>query len=489
MTDVARFQPVPGEKAWDLRWLDPGAFPGFVVALVLVACIAALDYVTGYEVRLAVLYLLPIALATWTGGRRAGMLVVALASLCWLTSFRSSHGYSREIFFYWEGLVMFMVYVTIVWLLARLHRALKRADERFLRVLEELHAGVYVVDHDRRRILYANRRLAAMLSMDTLSLSAADLEERFVRAMKAQSIESWPDASPRGETRFVSGEVRDAATGRWYLVQAGPVPWSRNRRVSLKVITDISEQKHAQALKQQHREMLHQSARLTALTEITSTLAHEINQPLMAVASYTDACLRLLRRGQTDQREVLTALEKCQRQAIRAGKMINTMREFIHSRHPRPRPCDINAVVRESLDLADTQIEGAGVNVQLRLAEGLPLTQADPTLLAQVVINLLQNAIEAMQGSAPAERALTVATGTHADGSIIVSVSDQGPGLPDDIADAAYQPFFTTKPQGLGLGLSICRSVVEAHGGRLWHEANAPRGCTFYFTVPPEVHT
>jgi C4-dicarboxylate-specific signal transduction histidine kinase len=485
MTDLAEKRPILWAKRWGWRWTSLGPMQGFVVSLMVVASVAALDYVTGYELRLAILYLLPIALSTWTGGPRAGMVIVAAASLCWLVTFRSTHAYSQEVFFYWEGLVMFTVYITFVWLLARLHVALRRADERFLRVLEELHAGVYVIDHDRARIVYANRRLADMINKDPLSLGVADLEGRFCGAMAEASAEL---SSRPGEARFVSREVRDLATGRWYLVQAGPVPWNRNRRVSLKVITDISDQKHAQSLKQQHRDMLHQSARLAALTEIASTLAHEVNQPLMAIASYNDACLRLLQRPESDRDDVVAALEKCRGQAIRAGQIISSMREFIRSRHPRPIHCDINAVARESLDLADTQIEDSCVTADLVLADALPLTQADPTLLVQVVVNLVQNAIDSMRLASPTQRALTVATGIHTDGSIMVSVSDQGQGLPAGMGDELYRPFFTTKPQGLGLGLSICRSVVEAHGGRLWHEANQGPGCTFHFTVPPAAH-
>jgi C4-dicarboxylate-specific signal transduction histidine kinase len=488
MTDLVESEPVPPVKRWDWQGASLSATQGFVTALLLVACVAALDYVTGYELRLAVLYLLPIAFSTWTGGRRAGMLIVAAASLCWLVTFRSTHAYSREIFFYWEGLVMFAVYITFVWLLARLHVALRRADERFLRVLEELHAGVYVIDHDRARIVYANRRLASMMNKNPLSMGVADLEARFCGAMGAAIGEPSSRSTRSREAPFVSGEVRDLATGRWYLVQAGPVPWNKSGHVSLKVITDITEQKHAQSLKQQHREMLHQTARLSALTEIASTLAHEINQPLMAIASYNDACLRLLRRPEIDRSDVIAALEKCRGQAIRAGEIISRMREFIRSRHPRPIHCDINAIVRESLDLADTQIEDRCVTVRLRLADALPLTQADPTLLVQVVVNLVQNAIDSMQSSAPTQRALTISTAMHTDGSIIVSVSDRGQGLPDGIGDELYRPFFTTKPQGLGLGLSICRSVVEAHGGRLWHDADQGPGCTFHFTVPPLAH-
>jgi C4-dicarboxylate-specific signal transduction histidine kinase len=476
--------PRPVVTGW--RWAASGALPGFIVALALVGCVAAVDYVTGYELRLAILYLVPIALSTWTGGRVAGVAIASAGSLCWMLSFRFAHVYSHPIFFYWEGLVMVAVFVTFVWLLARLRVALTRADERFLRVLEELHAGVYVVDADRGRVLYANPSLARMINKDPSALEAAELEAIFRNGVAGPSIQAPRQTLRVDETGFASDEVRDAATGRWYLVQTGPVPWSRNRHVSLRVVTDISEQKHAQQLKMQHRDMLHQTARLAALAEIASTLAHEINQPLMAIASYNDACLRLL-RGHTDHRsDVMAALEKCRGQVNRAGRIISRMREFIQSRHPRPVHCDVNAVVSEALDLVGIQLEEGGVATRLLLADPLPLTRADSTLLAQVVVNLVQNAIDAMQPCVPGHRELTIATGLDPQGCILVSVADQGQGIPESIANALYRPFVTTKPRGLGLGLSICRSVVEAHDGRLWHCANSGPGCTFYFTIPPE---
>jgi C4-dicarboxylate-specific signal transduction histidine kinase len=483
LPEIAGNLPLSQPIASNLRWLEVGAEPGLVLAVVLVCCVALLDYVTGYEVRLAILYLLPIALSTWSGGPKAGMLIVAAASLCWLVSFRSSHTYSGEVFFYWEGLAMFSVYVAIVWLLARLRAALRRADERFLRVLEELHAGVYVLDHDRAAIAYANRRLGSMLGVEASSLRASELEQRF-GAAPAACYSVPPAHAGTTHTVFVSAEVRDKATGRWYLVQSGPVPWTRNRRVTLRVITDISEQKHAASLRQQHRDMLYRTARLAALAEIASTLAHEVNQPLMAIASYTDACLRLLAQPRPDDGEVVGALEKCRRQAVRAGAIISRMREFIRSRHPHPRACDVNTVIRESLDLVDVHIEEVCVNVEVAVADDLPPIHADPTLLVQVVVNLLQNAIDAMRGCPLSQRTCTVATRRNGDGAILVSVADRGCGLPEGSGDDLYRPFFTTKPQGLGLGLSICRSVVEAHGGDLWHEATPGGGCTFHFTVP-----
>jgi len=454
-------------------------------AFVLAALVAALDYATGYELRFAVLYLFPIAVATWTGGLRAGALMVGISGLFWLASFRSTHRYSGEIFFYWEGVVMVAVYITFVLLLTRLRVALTRADERFVRVLDELHSAVYVTDQDSDRILYANQSLSRLIEADPRTLGAAALHERFGLGDAAvDATQHGRDESPA--TGFVSREVRARRGGRWYLVQVGPIPWKSGRTVSLQVITDISEQKHAQALKRQHQDILHQTARVTALAEIASSLAHEVNQPLMAIASYNDACLRVLGATHFDKNDLVTALQRCREQALRAGRIIGRVRDFIRSRRPTPGRCDVNALVRESLELLEAQLEDKAVTIDVSLPGDLPMTHADQTLLVQVIVNLVQNAIDAMEQCAPSDRRLSLQTATAPDGAIVVSVSDRGAGIPEGVVDQIFTPLITTKARGLGLGLSICRSVVEAHGGRIWHSANPEGGCSFHFSLPAE---
>ncbi len=455
------------------------------LALLLTGLIGGLDYFSGYDLRLGSLYLLPIGVATWSAGRRAGLLLAALACLCWLFSFGPTHGDTPPMLFYWDGVVLAATFLVFVLLLDRLRLALRRSDERFVRVLDEMHAAVYVTDPDDGRILYANRRLTEMLGSTAIDLCESDLP---------QHLTSAAHGTPAGDRRvvvsgsagFTSDELRDPATGRWYLVQSGRIPWKDRSTASLKVITDISDRRHAQFLRRENQDMLHRTARLSALAEATSALAHEINQPLMAIASYNDACLRLLTSEAPDRAELVRALEKSRAQALRAGDIVARMRDFILSRRPQPVLCELNAIVHEALEVIETSLEEQGVAIDVALAEPLPPVLADRFLLGQVVVNLLENAVDAMRSLAPPNRRIRVATGRQPDGAIGVSISDHGEGIPAMIDQHLFAPFRSTKPQGLGLGLSICRSVVEAHGGHLWHSANPDGGTTFHFTIATE---
>lgn len=460
-------------------WIAPaGAGRWVALALLLTALIGVLDYLSGYELRLGSLYLLPIMLATWSAGHHAGLSIAAAACLCWLLSFNSSHGYARPELFYWDGLVMVVVFIVFVILLTRLRLALQRADERFVRVLDEMHAAVYVMDAHSGRILYANRRLAEMIGAEPNGLCAADLPQYLTGGDGDHRRSVLPTSHG-----FSSEERRDPASGRWYLVQFGAIPWQDTSAVTLIVVTDISDRRHAQFLRRENRDMMYRTSRLSALAEATSVLAHEINQPLMAIASYNDACLRLLASETMERAELAHALEKSRGQAIRAGNIVTRMRNFVRSKHPQPVLCELNAIVREAIELMEARIEDHCVVVTMMLAEHLPPILADRFLLEQVVVNLLENAVEAMRPLAQPRRRLTVSTGWQPAGAIIVSISDHGEGIPAAIDKYLYTPFRSTKPEGLGLGLSICRSVVEAHGGRLWHDPNPGGGTIFHFTI------
>ena len=451
-----------------------------LAALAMVAVIAALDYWTGYEIRLAILYMLPIALATWFGGVAAGTLVSATAVACWGISFRPNHVYSSELFYYWEGLLMVATFAIFMALLHRLRRALAQADSRFLHVLNGFSAAIHVLDEKNGNVLYANRHCADMLKTAPDAASIAAFEARLTL------LEPLGQAAPASDSsmQFNYQEARDEVTGDWYLVQSTPLRWVNNERVTLRVVMNITERKQALVLKRQHQDMLHNTARFSVLAEIASMLGHEINQPLMAITAYNNASIMLLSRSEPDLSEVIAALEKCKAQAIRASHIVDRTRSFLQRRSTTLAHCDINEVIIQAAQSLELDMHGSAISFAVELEETLPETVFDRVLIEQVVVNLLRNAIDAVREQDSPVRKMSVRTAIGEGGAIQVSVSDSGPGISAAVAERLYTAFFSTKPQGLGLGLCICRSIIEAHAGRLWHSTSPETGTAFHFTLP-----
>ncbi len=452
--------------------------PGLAIplAFALVVAIAAIDYITIYEARLGILYLVPVALATASGGRRWGAVMSVVGVLAWGISSAAQHAYSNELYFYWECLALAVTLLLFVELFTRLRVALARSDERFVRVLNGLHAAVFVTDSER--VLFANEWLLRLLGRGSAP-AVGDITSRFPNA-----AEGGEALDPAAQSPFAGTEIRDAVDGRTYLAQSGAISWIDGRRVRLTVLTDVTEQKRAEALQREHQASLHHTARLVNLAEAATTLSHELNQPLNAIVGYNAACLRLLDEGDADPAELAAAMEKCRVQAVRAGDIIQRIRELTRKRTPTLAPCDFNAMLSEVLGWLADDLSRNGVQVDLHLAQGLPMVRADRILVEQVMLNLLNNAMEAMSPVPGTERRITATTVRDASGGVRVTVADRGTGIAPEHAARMFTPFFTTKTQGLGLGLAICRSVVEMHGGRLWHEPRANGGTAFHFSLP-----
>lgn len=226
-------------------------------------------------------------------------------------------------------------------------------------------------------------------------------------------------------------------------------------------------------------------ARLATMGELASGLAHELNQPLCAIVNYAEACVELVGASSGGSEDLRRALAEVARQAQRAGEVIRRLREFVRWRDLQCEPVDVNRMVREVVGLTSVELRQCDVCVRLSLGHNLPRVLADPVQIQQVVVNLTRNACDAMSATDAARRRLTIRTARVA-GAVEVALCDAGAGIPDGGGERLFEPFFSTKPDGMGMGLSISRSIIEAHGGRISAKPNRQRGATFRFTLPVE---
>ena len=253
-------------------------------------------------------------------------------------------------------------------------------------------------------------------------------------------------------------------------------------------VTDITAAKRAEEeherLRQLEEELSHMN-RVTMLGELASSLAHEINQPIAATITSASACLRWLTHDPPELERARAAAKRIESDGNRAAEIIQRLRAFYKTGAPPQRELvDMNGLVGEIIVLLRNDASRHSISLRLELAPELPHIRADRVQLQQVLMNLMLNGIEAMEDGAGE---LTIRSQRNENGLLLVSVSDTGVGLPSEKPDLIFNAFYTTKPQGTGMGLAISRSIIEAHGGRLWASANAPRGATFHFTLPVEV--
>jgi len=252
----------------------------------------------------------------------------------------------------------------------------------------------------------------------------------------------------------------------------------RMRGVSI----DITERKVAELEAAQHRSELAHLTRVTTVSELSGSLAHELNQPLAIILSNAQAAQRLLAQSPPDVAEVNEILADIVGEDRRAGEVIRRLRALLKRGETDLRPLSLNQVIADVLQLAQSDLITRGVVIVRRQADDLPLVRGDRVQLQQVLLNLILNGADAMAGNAPGARRLQI-NSQHQVGAVRVSVRDEGGGLPAE-AEKVFQPFYTTKPNGLGMGLSICRAIIAAHSGRLWAEPHPERGSVFHFELP-----
>lgn len=314
--------------------------------------------------------------------------------------------------------------------------------------------------------------------------------ERFLGAVQAEDRE----ATLRSFRRAAAGEQPLRQTWRMALPD-GSVRWiSANARSRpeasgqadrlMGVVLDVTQEKQAQLEAQQRQQELTHLARVATLGELSGAIAHELNQPLTAILSNAEAARLILAQPDVDMTEIREILEDVMADGKRAGDVIQRLRTLFRKAETVLESLDLNEVVAEVLEIAHSELVERNVAVAAQLQPDLPSVRGDRVQLKQVLLNIVVNACDAMNDNRPAERSLTIATEAGMQGTVQVSVADRGGGIQPALIERLFEPFVTTKAKGLGLGLSICRSIVTAHSGRLWAANNPDRGATFWVTLP-----
>jgi C4-dicarboxylate-specific signal transduction histidine kinase len=359
----------------------------------------------------------------------------------------------------------------------RAERELQAANNKIEMVLQSITDNFFGLSKDWR-FTYLNKHAAEqmrILGKDPASLIGKVLWEEF------------PDVPNEEALRRVMSE-RIAVTDELYYPPLGE--WVENRMYPSHdggLVTFqryVTNRRRAEEGLRTAQEELARVTRVMSMGELTASIAHEVNQPLAAIAANADACLRWLAKEVPDLQEVRAAVERIVRDGNRAGDVIRQIREFTRKAVPVKDRLDLNEIIRAALALARNELVGDQVSVRLELSPNLPPTLGDPVQLQQLVLKLVMNGIDAMKAVTQRPRDLVIGSDSDAADKLFVAVEDSGTGVEPHLLDRLFDPFFTTKPNGMGLGLSISRRIVEAHGGQLWATPNDNHGVTFFFTLP-----
>jgi PAS domain S-box-containing protein len=375
--------------------------------------------------------------------------------------------------------------------LADLYRDLAEREAKVRRLVEANIIGIFIFDAESR-ILDANDAFLRMVGYDRdelvggrvrwTDLTPPEWRDRHVRA--GIELKRTGTVQPYEREYFRKDGSRMPAL-------IGSAAFDEQRDQGVAFVLDLTERKRAESEaregERRYREAqmeLARANRLAAMGQLTASIAHEVNQPITAVVTNAETALRFLDAHPVDLDEVRQILEDIVKSGNRAGNVVDRIRDLIKKAPPRSDRLDINEAIREIIELARGETLRSGVPVKTALTDYLPSIRGDRVQLQQVVLNLILNAVEAMAGMRQESRNLLITTGKAEFGGVLVSVRDTGPGLPPTAIERLFEPFHTTKANGMGMGLSICRSIVEAHGGRLWAGANTPHGAVFQFTLP-----
>ncbi|MDD5028595.1 MAG: PAS domain S-box protein [Rhodoferax sp.] len=381
----------------------------------------------------------------------------------------------------------------------RVRDQLAASHERFTAVLEALDASISVAPLGNNELLFANKLYRLWFGGDVQGhlqlIAEAGVPEPVARDESQDTVDVFAglptEELPEKETE--SAEIYLGSLGRWLEVRTRYLSWVDGRLAQMVIATDITARREAEEQSQVQADRAQTSSRLITMGEMASSVAHELNQPLTAINNYCNGMVSRIQAEQITRDELLSALEKTARQANRAGQIIQRIRSFVKRSEPNRTPSNVNTIVNEAVELAEIEMRRRNVRLTQYVAPHLPNLLVDPILIEQVLLNLLKNAAEAIDAAQrPSAQRLVklrvVPIVVESKPVVEFSVTDSGSGIAPDVMDRLYEAFYSTKQDGMGIGLSLCRSIVESHKGRMKaqniYNAELVSGCSFTFWIP-----
>jgi PAS domain S-box-containing protein len=387
----------------------------------------------------------------------------------------------------------------------RIRDQLSASHERFTTVLEGLDAAVSVMSVQQGELLFANRSYRlwfgadpkghAQLAGQVLALPFMAPTDDSGQPINGPALSAEPLTAFGGEPR----EVYVEAQKKWFDVRSRYLQWTDGRLAQMLIATDITQRRRIEEQASRQAERAQVTSRLVTMGEMASSVAHELNQPLAAITNYCNGIVSRVRADTIGKDDLIEALHKTSRQAERAAQIIQRVRSFVKRSEPQRQMAVVRALVDEALELAGIELRRRNVALSTYVAQRLPPLSCDPILIQQVIMNLLRNAAEAIDSAQlpPQRRQIelrVVPRHTPEEGGVIeFSVTDHGPGVREDVLARLYEAFYSTKAEGLGIGLALCRSIVESHRGRMkaqnLYNLETVVGCRFAFTLPVDPST
>jgi len=452
-------------------------------AALLALAIFAVDTFSPLQTAVAVFYVIVIHLAA-SASRREYLVVTSIGCVVLtIASYVIVHGAAEP----GPPLIRCIVSLSAIGItstLALRNHAVEAVLREQANLLELTHDAIFVRNMNDI-VTYWNRGAEVLYGWrreEAIGRSFTDLlQTRFPASQEAIRKALLNDGRWEGELIHTAKDGSHiVAASRWSLQRD-----KQGRPVAvLDTNTDVTEHTRVQEALHKSQSALAHAARVATLGELSASIAHEVNQPLAAIVTNGEAAVRWLAREEPDLQEAHDALGRVIQDGRRASEVIRRIRALSRKSEQKKTPLDLNVTLAESLALLRREIAGRGISLQLDLTERLDPVEADRIQLQQVLVNLLMNAVQAMDGTAQGQRRLTVRSFMDEDRNVRVQVQDAGAGFDDDTAKNLFNAFFTTKDSGMGMGLSICRSILEAHGGRIWATRNDGPGATFHISLP-----